>query len=180
MKFAKFLSAAIAVCAMLGVCACDAAPSGTSSTAANTSSVIDVPSTGSIGDTLANDKWSIKLLSAKTFDSVEDGVLTDTPSEGMQFLTLFFEVENIGDQDDYFNYFYFDSYTDGYSTQLRIMFTKPDGYETLTGDIAAGKKLQGSLTWEVSPDWKEFETSFKEIGADNKLTFAVTPADLTE
>lgn len=135
-----------------------------------------------VGDTVSGDKWSISLQSAKLFDEIkENEFLTDKPEEGKQFLVLFFEVENLSAEDEYFNYLNFENYVDGYSQALKVLFTKPDGYSALTGDVAAGKKLKGCLAWEVSKDWKELETSYKDDlwSGEKTATFKVTPADIT-
>ncbi|NLZ45381.1 MAG: DUF4352 domain-containing protein [Clostridiales bacterium] len=60
-----------------------------------------------VGEYVKNDTWQISLLDAKEFDKIEDGeYLSDEPDEGKKFLVLFFEVENISSEDDYFNYFF--------------------------------------------------------------------------
>lgn len=93
-----------------------------------------------VGDTVSGDKWSISLQSAKLFDEIkENEFLTDKPEEGKQFLVLFFEVENLSAEDEYFNYLNFENYVDGYNQALKVLFTKPDGYSALTGDVAAGR-----------------------------------------
>lgn len=89
---------------------------------------------------MSGDKWSISLQSAKLFDEIkENEFLTDKPEEGKQFLVLFFEVENLSAEDEYFNYLNFENYVDGYNQALKVLFTKPDGYSALTGDVAAGR-----------------------------------------
>ena len=134
-----------------------------------------------VGQTVTGDKWAISLLSAKTFTEIKDEYYTDTPEEGKIYLVLFFEVENVSNEDDYFNYFNIESYVDGYNSSIKIIMNKPDGVDTLTGDIAAGKKLKGQLTWEVSPSWSELEVSYKDnVWTGSKAaTFNVTPSDLT-
>lgn len=96
-------------------------------------------------------------------------------------MVLFFEVENVSAEDDYFNRLNFESYVDGYSQSHDVLMNSPDGYRTLTGDIAAGKKLKGCLTWEVSPDWSELEVSYKSSvwGSGKTATFVVKPEDIT-
>lgn len=91
------------------------------------------------------------------------------------------QVGNVSAEDDYFNYLLFDSYVDGYSRSLKLLLSKPDDTDALTGDVAAGKKLKGYLAWEVSKDWKELETSYRDDvwSAEKTATFKVTPADIT-
>ena len=141
------------------------------------------PTAAKVGQTVTGDKWAISLLYAKVFSEISDGTFTTKPeTEGNVYLVLFFEVENVSSEDDYFNYLYIESYVDSYNTGLSVLFTNPDGYDTLTGNVAAGKKLKGCLAWEVSADWKELEVSYKDgvWTSDKAATFVVTPADLTE
>ena len=136
-----------------------------------------------MGDTVKGDKWGITLQSAKLFDEIKmNDLMSDKPEEGKQFLVLFFEVENVSGEDDYFNYFYVEGYVDGYSQDMKILLSKPDGADTLTGDVAAGKKMKGQLTWEVSKDWKEFEVSYKNdpITSAKAATFKITPSDIAK
>lgn len=65
---------------------------------------------------------------------------------------------------------------------MKILLSKPDGADTLTGDVAAGKKMKGQLTWEVSKDWKEFEVSYKNdpITSAKAATFKITPSDIAK
>lgn len=57
-----------------------------------------------MGDTVKGDKWGITLQSAKLFDEIKmNDLMSDKPEEGKQFLVLFFEVENVSGEDDYFN-----------------------------------------------------------------------------
>lgn len=138
---------------------------------------------GKVGMFLQNDKWKITLLSAKEYSSVGSGYSVEKPADGKVFLALFFEVENISGKDDYFNYFDCKGYVDSYSVNLKIFLNKIDDISTLTGDIAAGKKLKGYLAWEVPKDWKEFEFNFDEdlfSDGTNKFIFKVVPGDLTK
>lgn len=135
-----------------------------------------------MGETGSDGIWNITLTGAKIYDKVGDGYLVSTPTDGKQFLVMFFEVENISDTDDYFNYYDITSYIDDYSASITIILGDVEDYKTLTGDVAAGKKLRGYLAWEVSPDWQSLEMSYCSnlFSKDNKVTFAITPADLTK
>lgn len=136
-----------------------------------------------VGEYVEGDVWRISLLDAKQYDSIDDEYYTEKPEvEGNKFVVLFFEVENISDTDDYFNMFYIESYIDGYSSSTKYLINKPENYESLTGDVAAGRKLKGYVAYEVEPNWKEIEFSYKNwIANSNKIaTFSVTPDDITE
>ena len=131
----------------------------------------------SVGNTVVGEDWKITLQSAKMYDEIEGDFYNDSPADGKRYLVLFFEVENVSNEDDYFNYYYIESYLDGYNTNFVITMNEPEGYGDLTGDVAAGKKLKGCLKYEVSSDWEELEVSYKEwIGTSDKIaTFVVTP-----
>ena len=134
-----------------------------------------------VGQTVTGEKWAISLQSAKVFTEVASEYFKDTPEDGKVYLVLFFEVQNVSDEDDYFNYLSIESYVDGYNQSIKILMNKPDGADSLTGDVAAGKKLKGYLAWEVSEEWTELEVSYKDnMFSDKKdATFVVTPDDIT-
>lgn len=135
-----------------------------------------------VGQSVEGPDWKISLTSAKTFESFGDEYFTEKPEDGKVYLTCFFEVENVSDEDNYFNYFYIESYVDGYNQQFATTMSDVDGMKLLTGDVAAGKKLKGYLAWEVPSDWKELEISYKDDlwTGDKAATFVVTPDQLSE
>lgn len=135
------------------------------------------PKQYSVGNTISGDDWKIKLESVKMYDEISGEYYKDVPADGKKYLVLFFEVENVSNKDDYFNYLFLESYLDGYSTSSVITLNEPEGYGELAGDVAAGKKMKGCLKYEVSPSWSELEVSYKEwIGTSDKIaTFVVTP-----
>lgn len=97
-------------------------------------------------------------------------------------LVCFFEVENVSDEDNYFNYFYIESYVDGYNEDISVLLSDVDGNSILSGDVAAGKKLKGYLAWQVDPAWEELEVSYKSDvwTGDKAATFVVTPDQVSE
>ena len=134
---------------------------------------------GSVGEAISDGKWKLSLLSAKTYTEVGGEYFKDKPEDGEVFLVLFFEAENVSGKDDYFNYFYVNSYVDGYEKDVKVLLTDVDKNSTLVGDVAAGKRLKGCLAWTVPKNWSEFEFNYKELGG-SKITFTVTPADLSK
>ncbi len=76
-----------------------------------------------VGEYIEGETWKISLLDAKEQEQIEAEYYSDKP-----------------DEDDYFNYFYLESYLDSYSTDIKITMNKPEGYDMLSGDVAAGKK----------------------------------------
>ena len=135
-----------------------------------------------VGQSVEGPDWKISLTSAKIFEKFGDEFFTEEPEDGKVYLTCFFEVENVSDEDDYFNYFYIESYVDGYNQQFATTMSDVDGMKLLTGDVAAGKKLKGYLAWEVPSDWEELEISYKDDlwTGDKAATFVVTPDQLSK
>ena len=138
--------------------------------------------TATVGQSVEGPDWKISLLSAKTYDKITDGMLETTPDEGKVYLVCFFEVENVSDEDNYFNYFYIESYVDGYNEDISVLLSDVDGNSILSGDVAAGKKLKGYLAWQVDPAWEELEVSYKSDvwTGDKAATFVVTPDQVSE
>lgn len=156
---------------------------GKLSTSSSEDQTSDTAKKAGVGDTLSNDTWELTVTSAKAISELKDGLLDYSPEEGKQYLIVFMEAKNISNEDDYFNNLYFTSYVDDYNTTHTVLLTDVDGCKTMTGDVAAGKKLKGYVAWEVSPDWQELEVSYNDslfANSDGKLTFVITPDDLSE
>lgn len=136
-----------------------------------------------VGQYVEGKVWKISLLTAKEYEQIEGEYYSDKPGDGNNFLVLFFEVENVSSEDDYFNYFYLESYLDGYATDIKFVMNNPEGYATLSGDVAAGKKMKGCIVYEVPKSgWSDLEVSYKDwVGTSNKIaTFLVTPENISE
>lgn len=136
-----------------------------------------------VGEYVEGEVWKISLLEARQYDSIDGEYYSETPEiDGNKFVVLFFEVENISANDEHFNMFYIESYVDGYSADTEFLMNNPENYKNLSGDVASGKKLKGYVAYEVSPDWKEIEFSYKNwAGNSGKIaTFLVTQNDITK
>lgn len=137
------------------------------------------------GTTVKGDNLSITLQYAKQYDGViedpNNEYLTAKADDGKVFLVLFCEVENISSENDYINMFYQTGYVDGEKCDQKTILTKPDGYERLNGSLDGGKKMKGCVCYEIKPDWKEFEFTYKDGVTDDaqKYTFNITPGDLS-
>ncbi|MCI8528305.1 MAG: hypothetical protein HFH82_03995 [Lachnospiraceae bacterium] len=55
------------------------------------------------GQMISGDKWSIALLYAKEYDSIDSEYYSDKPSEGNKYLVFYFDVKNISSQNEHFN-----------------------------------------------------------------------------
>lgn len=140
-------------------------------------------SLATVGEYVENKDWKISLLEAREYDSIDDEYYSDKPEiEGNKFIVLFFEVENVSNEDNHFNMFYYESYIDGYSADTELLMNDPENYKMLSGDVAAGKKMKGYVAYEVTPDWQEIEFSYKDwVGTSNKVaTFLIKPENITK
>ena len=138
-----------------------------------------VTSNGTIGDTLTSDDLKITLTDALMYSSIEGDSFTDTPSEGKEYLVFFFNVENTGDESEYISSYNFSGYVDNTFVNNVILFNNVDGNESLSADLAPGKKARGYVAYEVDTNWKEFEIHYKDNSFDleDSMIFKVVNED---
>lgn len=135
------------------------------------------------GSFVEHDNYKISFEMAKQYDEIQgdNEFLTATPADGKKYLVLFFEFENISDEDQYVNIYYQKAYLDDYDIDSTLLVVEPEGYSTLAGDVAPGKKLKGYVAYEVDPDWQKLEFTYTDgLSADSpSYDFVVTPDDLS-
>ena len=141
----------------------------------------NLPEYAKPGQIVTGDKWSIALLYAKEYDSIDSEYYSDKPTDGNKFLVLFFDVKNVSAGNEYFNNMYFEGYADDYSVNSALIMGSPDGMSSVGGDIDAGKMSKGIMVYEVPSDWKEFEISYKDgLWTSHKAaTFMVGKEDVS-
>ena len=151
------------------------------STDNNSETENNLPEHATVGQVVSGEKWSIALLYAKEYDSIDSEYYSDKPSEGNKYLVLFFDVKNISSENDYFNYLYFEGYVDDYSTNVSLIMGKPDGMSAIGGNLDAGKMSKGYIVYEVPSDWQNFEISYKDgVWTTHKAaTFVVNKEDIS-
>lgn len=130
-----------------------------------------------IGESATSDELKITFQSAKTYSIVNEKGIEQKPDSGKKYLILNFKAENLSEEDDFINIFYIKSYCDDMSIDQTYLLYYPDGYDSFTGDIAADKKLQGSVAFEVPKNWQKFELSYDPIDGA-KLDFEVTAKEV--
>lgn len=104
------------------------------------------------------------------------GVQFFEPDEGNVFLICEFEINNQSSKDiNVSSIMSFDAYCDDYSVNTSIMAAsagKESGKTTLDGTVAAGKKMNGIISYEVSSEWKTLEITYSPDYWGNKsMTF---------
>lgn len=81
------------------------------------------------------------------------------PSDGKVFLLCEFKIDNNSSQDlSISSVLCFEAYVDGYSVDQSLTGLAAKGSkQQLDGKVAAGKKMDGVIAYEVPKDWKELE-----------------------
>jgi len=116
--------------------------------------------TGTIGDTINTDNYSITLKSAAKYDLIKGDYFDDEPGVGNEFVVLFFEVKNISNESLYISDYDFTGYADDVQVENGYAYNKIEGYSDLGANIAAGKITTGYVIYEAPKGWTKFEANF--------------------
>ncbi len=127
-----------------------------------------------IGTEISNDSWSVKLIDTKKYDSIGD-TFSQKPNEGKEFVIFYIEAKNVSSEDNYFNSMYFRFYIDGYLNGQTLLLSDVDGYNSIGGDVAAGKIIKGYIATQAPIDWKSIELIYDDgTFTENKVAeFAI-------
>lgn len=95
------------------------------------------------------------------------------PSDGNVFVLVEFEIANNSEKELAISSFMsFDAYQDGYSTNLSLSALIEKTGEQLDGSIAPGKKMKGSVGYEIPDNYKELEINFQlDAWSSQKIVF---------
>ena len=98
------------------------------------------------------------------------------PSDGNEFVLVEFEIAHNSDSEiNISSMASFEAYADDYALNysLNALLEKNDANQ-LDGTIAAGKKMNGVIGYEVPADWKTIEIHFKDnVWSSNKFKFEI-------
>ena len=99
------------------------------------------------------------------------------PADGKIFVLCEFEIANNSDKElSISSILNFEAYCDEYSCEYSFgaLLEKGDKGQ-LDGTVAAGKKMNGVIGYELPTDWKELEIHFTpDILSDDKMVFVAT------
>lgn len=95
------------------------------------------------------------------------------PSEGNVFVLAEFEIENNSEKElTISSIMSFDAYQDGYATSQSLTALLEKEGEQLDGTIAPGKKMKGSIGYEIPADYKELEINLQlDVWSSKKIVF---------
>lgn len=84
-----------------------------------------------------------------------------TPSDGKVFLLCEFEIENNSTKEiTISSIMSFEAYVDDYTTSMSLSAIASSTKGQLDGTVAAGKKMNGVIGYEVDSDWSALEVHF--------------------
>lgn len=99
------------------------------------------------------------------------------PTDGNVFLLVEFEIENNTKKElAISSMMSFEAYSDDYALNYSLSAVLArEGANQLDGQIAAGKKMNGVIGYEVPADWKNVEIHFTDnVWSNNKFKFEIT------
>lgn len=118
--------------------------------------------TGTVGDTIDTDNISVTLKDYKEMDVIEDQYFSKKPTDGNEYLVLYFKFNNNTEDSQYISDYDFSGYIDDKKINNTYVYSKIDGYSELSDTVAAGKFIEGFIVFEVNKDWKNFEVHYKD------------------
>ncbi len=156
--------------------------SDAASTTAQTESTAEAESTTdaesaddtfTIGDTVEYDGIQVTLSAAILSNG--DGQFI-TPDDGKYFLGLIFDINNQSSSDiSISSIMSFEAYCDDYSLNLDLTGYQAPEFDELSqidGSVAAGKRMNGVICYQVPKDFSTFEISCTpDFWGNNKVTF---------
>lgn len=119
----------------------------------------ETPEFFKIGETAVTKKVKATITEMEKSEGDE----FNKPADGHEFVLLHMTIENVSDQEIVVSSMLnFNAYVDdnAINENLAAQISK-DGAKTMDGTIAAGKKLTGTLAYEVPKGWKKLEIHFK-------------------
>lgn len=121
-----------------------------------------------VGDSLETSKEKILFKSAEKWTGYNEYF---SPKSGYMIVRVFFEIENIGSSDLYYNRYDFDCYADGVAADEYIY-----GDESLSsGALSPGRKASGYAYFEVPENSQDIEVEYEtNYWTQNKVIFKVS------
>lgn len=123
------------------------------------------------------DKVELNGIVVTLVDITENtGANYTTPSDGKVFVLCEFEIENNSSKDiAVSSIMSFETYVDDYTTNMSLSALLTTDKTQLDGSVAAGKKMNGVIGYEVSSDWSTIEIRFTpDFWAGKDITFTYT------
>ena len=136
------------------------------------------PETKVVGDTCESKTWKITLTRALITNEIGDDHFMSKSSDGKIFLILFFDVWNMTDKNQYFNYAYFKGFADNDRTNMTIIQElSVEDYVMPLGTVQAGSSAQYFAVYELKDNWTKMVVSYDTgaIEPDEHARFVISP-----
>ena len=119
----------------------------------------------------------IRVTLKKVITSEGDDMFVK-PDNGKEFVLCVFKIQNNSNKDlTISSMVSFEAYLDDSSINCDYLGTQTDEgkkYNSLDGDIASGKKMEGVISYEVPKKWKKLEINVTpNVWSSKKITFAI-------
>ena len=119
-----------------------------------------------VGDVVEGTDVNITYLSCENYES--DNMFIQ-PSEGCHYVRLELEFENTGKSDKSVSSFSFNCYADGIACEQEFFLD-----DDLSGTISAGRKIKGTVTFEVPDGAEVVEAEYDDnFWTSHKIVFTV-------
>lgn len=126
--------------------------------------VTPAPAMQGIGGTCEKTPWRISLTGMDTTNAIGTAPLDTKAADGMVLLILYFDVTNISETDEYFNYMYFTAEADGQKADLIVpAATVIDEKKIAIGTVPKEKSVSYYVIYQVPQNWRSFKIQY-DIG----------------
>lgn len=131
----------------------------------------EAPEFFKLGETVETKVMKVTLTNMETSEGEE----FLEPDEGNEFVLLDLTIENISDKDIVISSILgFNAYVDDSAMNEDYTALTSAKKETMDATVAPGKKMSGTLGYQVPKDWKEIEIHYEpEVWKDIKIKWMV-------
>lgn len=121
----------------------------------------NAPKSYGVGETATAKSYKLTVDELNVLESDNQFI---QPDEGKEFVEVVLTIENISESDiSISSVLNFKAYEDGYAVSEDLTAMTLTENKTADGTLSSGKKLKGSLCYELSKEWSELEIDV-EIG----------------
>lgn len=120
--------------------------------------------TYSVGDTAVAKSYKITVESLEVIES--DNQFAQ-PDEGNEFVEVSLLIENLSEVELIVSSVYFDAYVDDFTINEDLSARVASKQESMNGTVGSGKKIKGSLCYQVPENWTELEIKV-DLGYSSK------------
>ncbi len=136
----------------------------------DTSYVTPAPVVEGIGGTCDNPPWRITLVEKETTNSIGTAPLDTKAADNMTLLILYFDVTNISESDEYFNYMYFTAEVDGAKAELIVpAATTVNERKIALGTVPKDGSASYYVVYQVPESWSTFKIKYDTGGMTSNV-----------